>query len=554
MTQIRELLIKDYDTLIKEQVTSLLTQLDAIDARIKSGELTKEQGLSIAADLIRKGRYGDNGYFFADTLDGTNVVLLGKKDVEGKSRINLTDVNGFRIVEDFINIAKTKKEGYNEYYFPKEDGEKPLPKRAFVKLYEPFGWVVGTGNYIDDIDKIVMAEKEKENTKFRQQAIVFLLIMVIPIIISIIVSVLFSKSIAKRLLKVTNLVKKTSDLDLKYYEDFEEIKLYKDEMGIIGNAVADLRSVLRDIISKLKTQSEFIKESSDFLKDSTQTVVTSINGVNDAMLELAGGAQNQAKDTQQGSMRLNELANEIDNQVNLSKSVTDISKDVETENKTGSLALKNLISNFDSTTKTTEELFYNVENLANKSATINEIVVTIQTIAQQTNLLSLNAAIEAARAGESGKGFSVVAEQIGRLAEQTFNFTGKIEEMIDEILKEISKTKENMLDSKDALENSSKVILDMEKIFLAIDTSINKTLDELKNLGDSVQRVDNNKQDVVKVIDGISAITEEYAASSEEVSATMETQLKMIISLNEKSKKLENLSNELQEIVNKFNL
>lgn len=552
--QLRSVLLKDYDELIKSSVTALTTQLDAIKEKIDSGEITKEEGMKLGADLIRKAKYGKEGYFFVDTLEGVNVVLLGKADVEGKSRIDLQDVNGTKIIQNFIKIAKEEGEGFSEYYFPKSGETTPLPKRAFSKYYEPFNWVIGTGNYIDDINKIVEEQKAIADQKFMKSLYFMVGMIILSIILGVIVSISLSRNITNRIVKVSELVDKTANLDLVFDESYVHIKNYEDEMGIIARAVVNLRGALRDTVSVLKNQSEFIGESSIFLKEATDKGVETVDAVNLAVSELAQGSQAQAEDAQRGAEKLGYLASEINDQVERAKNVRNLSKEVEVKNNKGTSALNNLINNFDSTIKTTDELFDNVQKLSEKSVMINEIVGTIQNIAEQTNLLSLNAAIEAARAGDSGRGFAVVADEIRKLAEQTSSFTGKIEEIIGEILGEISKTKENTGNSKKAVENSSLVIGEMGQIFEEIGDSVKDTLTELERLNQSILNVDRDKQGVVEAIEGISAVTEESAASSEEVSATMETQLSMMKEISRNSTELEKMSNELSDIVSKFQI
>ena len=149
----------DYDLNIKNQVENALSMLTGVSADIKSGKLTKEEGMKIAADLLRKLSYGDGGFFWADTYDGTNVVLLGK-DTEGTNRMDSVDANGVRFMEEIIGNGKKEGGGYSNYEFPKPGETKALPKRSYSKAFEDFEWVVGTGNYVDYIDKEVANQRK----------------------------------------------------------------------------------------------------------------------------------------------------------------------------------------------------------------------------------------------------------------------------------------------------------------------------------------------------------------------------------------------------------
>ena len=132
------------DLLIKSEVETAVSMLQAIYTKHQQGEMTFEQSKKLSADLLRELRYGTEGYFWADTTEGVNVVLYGRKDVEGKNRIENKDQNGTFYIKEFL--AKSKAGGgYVEYLFPKKGQTIPQPKRSYVYLFKPFGWVVGSG-------------------------------------------------------------------------------------------------------------------------------------------------------------------------------------------------------------------------------------------------------------------------------------------------------------------------------------------------------------------------------------------------------------------------
>jgi methyl-accepting chemotaxis protein len=134
------------DLLIKSQVETAVSMLQAIYAKHQQGEMTLEQARRLGADLLRELRYGVDGYFWADTMEGVNVVLYGRKDVEGRSRLEDKDSNGTYYVRDFLATGNSGG-GYVEYWFPKRGQATAQPKRSFVLPCEPLGWVVGTGYY-----------------------------------------------------------------------------------------------------------------------------------------------------------------------------------------------------------------------------------------------------------------------------------------------------------------------------------------------------------------------------------------------------------------------
>lgn len=134
------------DLLIKSEVETALSMLAAIHTRQQKGEMTMEKAKELGAGLLREMRYGTEGYFWADTKDGVNVVLYGRKDVEGRNRIQDKDSKGVYYVKEFLAKGKAGG-GYVDYQFVKQGQAMAVPKRSYVKAFEPFGWVIGTGYY-----------------------------------------------------------------------------------------------------------------------------------------------------------------------------------------------------------------------------------------------------------------------------------------------------------------------------------------------------------------------------------------------------------------------
>ena len=134
------------DLLIKSEVETAVSMLQAIFTKHQQGEMTIEQAKNLGADLLRELRYGTEGYFWADTTEGVNVVLYGRKDVEGRNRLEDKDQHGTFYIKEFMAKGKAGG-GYAEYWFPKKGQTKAQPKRSYVLLCKPFGWVVGTGYY-----------------------------------------------------------------------------------------------------------------------------------------------------------------------------------------------------------------------------------------------------------------------------------------------------------------------------------------------------------------------------------------------------------------------
>lgn len=542
-----------FDNEIKDQVQNAISMLEGVNQKYVKGEITLEQAEKLGADLLRGLKYGKTGYFWADTVDGTNVVLNGTP-TEGTNRYNAKDSNGKLMIQEIIANGQKDGGGYTNYWFPKKGETTPLPKRGYSLEFKPFKWIVGTGSYINDIDDVTSAKQKEVHDYFIKGFIILIVIIVLLILASSIIALYFSKKITKSILLITKFVDKIAAFDLVQDDSFDIINTYKDETGQIGRAVTNLKNELRNIGKLLKVDSNEILRFANQLTAAAGETVVSIQTVNQTTEELSKGSISQATDAQDSSGKLKKLADEINISVKSSSEVKDLSVEVREVNQNSKRTFEILKSRLEQNNAATIEVSKNIGTLAIKSISIGEIVSSIQAIASQTNLLALNAAIEAARAGDSGKGFAVVADEVRKLAEQTAVSTQEISKVIEEIQKEIDKAKSSMNVGENLVIEVDKAMAETESAFNIIGDSIDNTLVKITQLTENISKVDKDKDGIILSIESISAISEQAAAATEEVSAAMDEQLASMESLSTTSEQLKNIANNLEKLVSKIKI
>lgn len=327
-----------------------------------------------------------------------------------------------------------------------------------------------------------------------------------------------------------------------------------DEVGDIARSVQRLIHSLREILTNITTSAKSLEQFSDKFSTSFDVIANSIDDVNTAVDEIANGATGQAGETMNASEKVNNMGHSLDQTAASIETLNNSSGKMKEYNKT---AAKNLTELYDISKQTKESvlLVQDQTNLTNQSAQkIREATELITNIAGQTNLLSLNASIEAARAGENGKGFAVVADEIRQLSEQSRESAEKIAEIVNSLLENSNTSVHTMNEVTENIQRQNDKLLETGNMFSSLNSEIKDVTNAIEHINEQTVTLDEHKNTVLSIVDGLAAIAQQNEASTEETSASMLELQKTIQTCHEATSDLVKLAKELSKNTKHFEL
>ena len=470
--------------------------------------------------------------FYGDTRRATSLVdsTTQKKILGTKASQEVTD-QVVKKSEEFSSTNLTiNNQSFYAYYIPMKNSD---------------GSVVG----------MVFAGKpsEKVDATIHKKTLGTLGISLGLLLISALVVLLISNKLGKAVRKTEVMLNTLAQGDLSIQVD-EKLLKRKDELGIMGRSLQELMDKLKNIIGDMKQSADVLTQSGEEMNDLADQTNTTVTDISRAMDDVSQGAISQAEDIEDATISVSEMGDSIEKIVSQVDVLNDTSENMEHAKSEADMIITELSESSERTFEAVKRIEKQV-NLTDESVTkIEEAISLISSIAEETNLLSLNASIEAARAGEAGKGFAVVATQIQKLAEESNASAASITEVIDHLAQESRNTVDAMNQMQSIINEQQEKLHDTKNKFEGVSAGIQTSRSEVKVIQTDTGKCDVARVKVTDVIQNLSAVSEENAAATEETMAAIQELNAMMDLLASKADDLKSLAQNLEEDINFFQI
>lgn len=369
-----------------------------------------------------------------------------------------------------------------------------------------------------------------------------------------IISFLIASKMTRPIVEITNVIKRFSSLNFTESPTTIRISKRKDETGQMARAIGDLREKLVTIVSQIKSQSELLYNASTELDTNASHTTSTVGNVETAVNEIATGATNQASETQKATDDIVNMGNMIEHTNSQVENLTSTANLMRESSEEAAATLKEL-DNINQQAIASIDVIYEQTNITNISALkIKEATTLISSIAEETNLLSLNASIEAARAGEAGRGFAVVASQIQKLADQSNESANQIDQIIHALIEDSEKAVKTMDEVKTIMNLQSENVHKTGQVFEQVRDGISSSISGVGEIATRTTQLDKARGDVVDVVQNLTAIAQQNAASTEETSASVMEVSNVMQEIMENANRLKEIASILEENMNSFTL
>lgn len=538
-----------YKAEIKSQVQSAIAVIQSEYDKFQAGEKTEEEAQRDAKNCVRAMRYRDDqsGYFWIDGLDYVLVMHAVLTEQEGDNRKDLQDQNGIMITQSVVNVCRSAdKGGYNEFYFTKSDGVTVAPKIAYSELFEPWGWCVCTGNYVDDMNAAKDIVRQQLDRDYISVVIRSNVVFILAILIALAGAFVVGKRIVAPLKRIQEFAQKLSEGNLTTSVDVRT----RNEIGQTADALHVAQENMRSLLQGITEVSNGVGKALGNFDTSFNNMKESISQVSTAVESIAQNVTKQASSTDEANGNVVMMADQINH---TGAEVTSLNQNADEMNRISEQSMATLKQLIEISSKTRQRISAMAEQTASTNKSVEQIHVAanlINEISDQTSLLALNASIEAARAGEAGKGFSVVADEIAKLASQSTNSVEEIGKTVVELQSNAEKSVIVMKEINEAVELQVNSLTETQHIMEKLNQELTNCFASVNSIDAMTQEIDSQRANVTGTLSVLNDLAQDNASVAEETSA-MSTELAGMV--DDSSRLVEDLEGKVETLIKDVN-
>lgn len=462
-----------------------------------AGTLSREAAQQQALQVVRGLRYDKDDYFWINDLGPKMIMHPTNPKLDGQDLSAIRDPDGFAVFNEMVALARSQDAGSVNYRWPKPGASEPVAKTSYIQLFKPWGWIIGSGVYIDD----VQAEFARQ---VRDASLLGLGIAVLMALLVLLIARSIARPLQDAVQAMGNIASGESDLTRRLDTHG------RDELTHLGEHFNRFNGKLQGVVGQLQGAAHALAQSASHVGDNAgqaqaHSVQQSLqmDQVATAVNEVTYAVQDVAKTAEQAANEMHAAQVQVDH---------------------GQQAIHGSLQQIDRLSSTIDQAVQVIRELAGHSTRIGGVLEVIRSIAEQTNLLALNAAIEAARAGEQGRGFAVVADEVRLLAQRTAQSTAEIHTMIEHLQSQ-SEAAVKAIDT--SSEASRQTVQQAREAGTSLD-AISQALNNLTALNASIASATLQQAHVVEEINrnvldtaGLSQQTAEAARQSSDAGASL---------------------------------
>lgn len=522
-------------TLLEQEVNA--GHLSRVDAQEKLREelFSEKKAADNTRTLKKKYVSGETGYIWAMNQNGISVMDPAD---EGMDLAAVKTDDGKYLGKEFLKQGKKGDFAYYKWRNIKTD--KVEQKVSYVEVDPHWGWVVGSSAYISEF-----------NSSAKKVAYIVIFITLVAILIGGFVTYFFAIRITKPIHALSEELQATAKGDLSR----ENVQIRSnDEIGILSNSFNQMRDSMKELLTKVAHSTSQLAASSEQLAASADETSKATNEITESVQMIAIGAESANNNLEESSQALDEVAISIHDMAENASTLSQTSNDVIKQAYEGNKYVEKTVQQMASIHQKVNESGDILHLLHSSSDEIDEISKVITEIANQTNLLALNAAIEAARAGEHGKGFAVVADEVRKLAEQSQQSSTQISNLIKDIQNNMTHSTTAMNNVKDEVKEGIQIVEHTEVSFKEIVDSMTRMSERITNTAATVQEMSASAEEVSATVGNVNSQTKQALEQTRTVAASTEEQLATMDEINASAASLSTLAIELQDQVNHFKL